>query len=431
MNDERSERITLRSGASRQVSALSLIAGLAIGMVAGAASWSWLRGRPAVSAPREEKRPETPAGVIELSEDAQRNADVSTAAVAAITLPTTVELTGAVTPEEARVAHIRPLARGLIEDVSVRLGDRVQKNQPLVTYDNIALGELIGEYLTDRAALRQADTDLEVKRTALNRGEALIKTEAIAQQTLDQRRAEFKNAEAAVASARARVSKIEEQIHRFGLSDPDLEKLRPEEGQNPHRVASHNVLRAPFDGIITKYDVAPGELVEPERELFTIINLATVWILADVYEKDIAKVAANTDVTLRVDAYPERQFGGRITYVSDLIDPKTRTAKVRCVVPNSDGALKLDMFAKVIVPTRDQREALTVPVEAVQQIDNQSVVFVRQSPTQFLRRDVKVGATAGDHVEVSGSIKPGDVVVAKGSFYLKTALLRERIAEGD
>ena len=86
---------------------------------------------------------------------------------------------------------------------------------------------------------------------------------------LDLRRAEFQNAEAAVTSQRAKMAKVEEQIHRFGLTDQDLTNLTPEEGRSGHRVASHNVLRAPFAGIITKSDVAVGETVEPERELFT------------------------------------------------------------------------------------------------------------------------------------------------------------------
>ena len=98
---------------------------------------------------------------------------------------------------------------------------------------------------------------------------------------------------------------------------------------------------------------------------------------------------------------------------------------------NTDGALKLDMFARIVAPTSNQRKALTVPEQAVQQIDNQPVVFVRQSATRFEQRDVQVGGRAGDRVEVSGALKPGDVVVANGSFYLKTAALRERIAEND
>jgi len=139
-------------------------------------------------------------------------------------------------------------------------------------------------------------------------------------------------------------------------------------------------------------------------------------------------VHAGATATVRADAYPDRIFTGELTYISDLIDPTTRTAKVRCVVPNPDGALKLDMFTKVTVPTNDRRDALVVPVNAVQQIDNQSVVFVRMSDTRFERRDVRTGATADGRVEVTGALKAGEPVVSDGSFYLKTMLLRERIA---
>ena len=369
-----------------------------------------------------------PRGVVELSQDAQRGGELATANSERVTLPTTIELTGTVAPDDVRVSHIRPLARGVIERVSVRLGDRVTAGQSLAEYDNIELGELIGDYLTARATLRQAQTDREVKQTGLARAEALIKLEAIAQQTLDQRRAEFQNSEAAVASEQARVAKVEEQLHRFGMSDADLAALGPQDAQGGHRVASHSILRAPFAGVVTKYDVAPGELVGPQSDLFTIANLSTVWVLADLYEKDLAKVQTSTMATVRVEAYPNRVFAGELTYVSDLIDPTTRTAKVRCVVPNPDGLLKLDMFAKISVPTNDRHEALVVPSAAVQQIDNQPVVFVRMSPTRFERRDIRTGASADGRVEVSGALKAGEPVVTTGSFYLKTALLSERVA---
>ena len=232
-----------------------------------------------------------------------------------------------------------------------------------------------------------------------------------------------------MASQRARVSKVEEQIHRFGLSDPDLATLTPEEGQSGHRVASHNVLRAPISGVITKYDVAKGEVVQPDQELFTIANLSSVWVLADVYERDLDKVQPGTDVNVRVDTYPDRIFRGKLTYISDLIDPKTRTAKVRCVVANPDSALKLDMFARISIPTSDRRSAIIVPAAAVQQVAGQSVVFVRQSPTQFVRRDVRVGGSAGDRIEILSGLRAGEPIVGAGSFYLKTALLRGQIGE--
>ena len=388
------------------------------------------RGGTEATAPQGETRAaELPPGVVEVPEAAQKNAGLETTPVNSRVLPATIEVTGVVAPDERRVSHVRPLARGVIEDIPVTLGARVAQGQTLVTYDNIELGELVGNYVSEVATQRQTEADREVKQQALQRAEDLIKLEAIAQQTLEQRRAEFKNAEAAVVSQQARVSKIEEQIHRFGLSDANLSTLAPEEGRSGHRTASHSTLRSPFSGVVTKFDIAPGELVGPDRELMTVTDLSTVWVLADVYEKDLAKVKVNSDVNIHVDAYPDRVFVGRLTYIGDSIDPQSRTAKVRCVIANPDGALKLDMFVKVAVATTDSREGISVPVAAVQQIDGKPVVFVRQSPTRFERRDVVLGNTAGDVVEIRSGLKAGEVIAGAGSFYLKTALLRETIGD--
>ena len=414
-----------------------VVAALGGGVLLGAAL-VWLfavRGRaPAPGEPAKTetaKKAELPPGVVEVNPAAQRNAGVVIVRAETRTLPATLSVTGTVTPVESKVAHIRPLARGVIEQVSVSLGARVARGQPLATYDNIELGERTGEFLSERASLRQAESDLDVRKKALDRAEALIKIEGISQQELELRRSEVRNAEAAIASARARVSRIEEQLHRFGLSDADLTRLTPENSESGHRTASHTTLRAPVDGVVTKFDVAAGEVVEPDRELFTIADLSTVWVLADVYEKDLARLPRSGDVDIRVDAYPDRVFRGALTYVSDVIDPKTRTAKVRCVVANPDGLLKLDLFATVIIPTNQRRQSVVVPVPAVQQVDNQPVVFVRKTESQFERRKVTVGQTAGGVIEILDGLRNGEEVVADGSFYMKTALLRERIGEGD
>ena len=415
----------------RRYSGVALVAMLVAGLAGGVLLTRGMRGAGSVDSPSTEtaKDPATAPGAVELSEAAQRNGGVTIAAAETAVLPATIEVTGAVAPDEKQLAHIRPIARGLIEDVTVSLGSRVEAGQPLLTFDNIELGELIGTYLSEKATLQQTQSDVEVRRQSLERAEQLIKLEAIAQQTLDLRRAELRNAEAAVTSQRARVTKVEEQIHRFGLSDADLTKLTPEEGQSGHRTASHNILRAPIPGVITKYDVATGEVVHPDQELFTIANLSSVWVLADVYEKDLGKIRRDAAVSVRVETYPDRVFPGKLTYVSDLIDPKTRTAKVRCVVANADSALKLDMFARISIPTTDQRSVVVVPAAAVQQVGGQSVVFIRQKPTQFVRRDVQLGGSAADRVEIVSGLQAGEPVVGAGSFYLKTALLRGQIGE--
>lgn len=409
---------------------LPIVVALVIGIALGATGL-WLMSRS--SAPETktaaEHANEPPAGTVEVPDAAQKNAGIEVAPATTARLAGALDVTGIIAADESRVAHLRPLAKGVVEKIDVSLGSRVTAGQPLLTYDNIELGQLVGEYLTEQSTLRQTQTDREVKRTAQDRAEALIKLEAIAQQELDLRRAEFRNAEASVASAEARVSRVEEQLHRFGLSDKDLANLRPSANEAPHRAASHSILRSPFAGVVTKFDVAVGEVVESDKELFTVADLSTVWVLADVYEKDVARVKREGTVAVRVDAYPDRTFAGTVTHVSDIIDPATRAAKVRCVVDNRDGALKLDMFAKVVLGTTEERSAVTVPADAVQQVDNQPVVFVRQSDTRFERRDVQVGRRSGDRVEILSGLNDGDNVVGKGSFYLKTALLRERIGD--
>ncbi len=403
------------------------IAALLGAVVSGGLVWVLVSGSDVVPAEEAAARETLPPGVVEIPEAAQQNAGVKLAEVRQTTLPVHLEVTGAVAPEGSRVSEVRPLARGLITRVSVRLGDRVRAGQPLLTYDNVELGERLGEYFEARAGLRQVESDVVVKQRAVERAEALIGQQAISQQVLDLRRAEFRNAQAAVDREKATLDRIDEQIHRFGLSDKELEGLGPDTAEANHRAATLATIRAPFDGVVIAYDVAVGEIVEPERALVTIANLDTVWILADVYEKDISRVPAAADVDVKVDAYPERTFKGKLTYVSDVLDPKSRSVKVRSIVQNPEGLLRLDMFARVSIPTRDQQQALVVPIDAVQQIDNQPVVFVRETATRFRRQNVRLGLQAGNLVEVKEGLKVGDAVVGVGSFYFKTALQRELI----
>lgn len=376
---------------------------------------------------REEILEATDPNTVTLDTVAQQNIGLKLEVAQLRTIVQRIQTTGVVGPNETRVGHIRPLARGRVEKVFVRLGDRVRAGQPLLAYDNIELGELIGEYLSALAALEKANAEAEVTKRSLERAQNLVELGAVARAEYERRTAEYKNALASINSRKAEIAKIEEKLHRFGLTDADLEKLNTQTHTQYHREASHSVLRAPFDGVVIKHDVAEGEVVETGRELFTIADLSTVWVQADVYEKDIASIRKGQQVTVLLDAYPGESFIGKITYISDFLDPKTRTAKVRCEVPNPDGRLKLEMFATIQIPTPISREAVMIPTTAVQQIDDKPVVFVKVGDTRFQRREVQLGTPSDGWVEVKSGVKAGELVVTQGSFYLKSALLREQI----
>jgi len=371
------------------------------------------------------------SNVVTLTAAVQRNIGLMVEAAQLKTIAETIQTTGVVGPNETRVARIRSLARGRIEKVYVRLGDRVRAGQPLLEYDNIELGELVGEYLIAIAALEKTKAEAEVTQRSLERAQNLVELGAIARAEYERRAAEYKNALASINSQKAEIVRIEEKLHRFGLTDADLDKLNTPTHTQYHREASHSVLRAPFDGVVIKYDVAEGEVIEAERELLTIADLSIVWVQADVYEKDIAAIHRGQEAKVFVDAYPGETFLGKITYVSDFLDPKTRTAKVRCEVPNRDSRLKLEMFATILIPMRAGREAVMIPATAVQQIDNQPVVFVRIGDTQFQKRNVRLGAQSDGWIEVTNGMKAGEPVVTQGSFYLKSTLLRQQIGEGE
>ena len=368
----------------------------------------------------------TDPNIVEIPADAQNAGGIEFSQASERKVQQVVTTTGVISPDESRVSHIVPLSQGVIEDVFVQLGDRVKKGQPLLIYDSIELGESVGEYKNLAGGVDKALAQQEVARKSLDRANSLIAVEAISPRELELRRAEYQQATAEVGSRRAELSRSEERLHRFGLTDVDIKQLNSA-GHAIHRTASHNTVRTPLSGVITKYDVSRGEVVGRDKELFTVVDTSTVWALADVYEKDIQYVARGGECDVKLASYPNEVFRGKIAYLSDALDPSSRTAKLRCVLPNLDGRLKLEMFATVTVPTKESKTGITVPAAALQDINGQTVVFVRTEPTKFEKRVVEVGDRTPDLVEVKSGVKGGEQVVTKGSFYVKSALMRELI----
>ncbi len=402
-----------------------IVIGSVLAVVIGVATAILVLRRPSSTAKTAE--PATEPNVVEISEEAQRKSSIEVAEAQEKILADQVELTGVVAPDEARVGHIVPLAQGVVERIFVKLGDRVEKGHALVELDNVEMGELAGQHLRVAAQLQTANAKLGVAQRSLERAEHLLKVEAISQREYDERGAQYDEAQAEVASQKAELLQVDQKLRRFGLKNDAIQNLKDttEASATP---LSRNVVRAPFDGIITKFYVAPGELVTSEKEIFTLVDPSSVWVVADVYQKDIGRIGTGGPCEVSVSSYPETKFTGTVTYISDFLDPDSRTAKLRCVVANRDGRLKLDMFANVTIPSKQSRTALVVPSAAVQQVENERAIFVQTDATHFEKREVETGSAIGQWVEVRSGVHRGEKVAAKGAFYVKSVFLKEQLS---
>lgn len=366
------------------------------------------------AAPVEDKRE---SGLVEISTEAQKHFGLQVEAAQIHELNEYLRVPGTVQPIDSRVNTVRPLARGRLNDVLVRIGDRVRKGQPLATYDNIEAGELAAQLAGGRAELDRLRVHERNLARQTDRARALAEIGAVPKKEFEQASAEEQATQQSIRSQESVIAGILARLQRFGVSQADV--------QGPHLTT----ITSPLAGVVTKQEASPGEVVESTSALFTIADLSTVWVQAEVYEKDLGRLRVGQAAFITVDTYPSQQFTGQVTYISDFLDPRTRTARVRCEVPNRDMRLKLDMYANVNLPTRFSRRTLAVPGGAVQEVGDKTVVFVRKTATQFEPRWVSAGNTVRDLVEITHGLAEGEPVVKAGAFHLKSILVGKDLGE--
>ena len=342
-----------------------------------------------------------------------------------------IQTTGVVAPDDRRVAHIRPISRGRIIRVNVRVGDRVQKGQELLTYDNIELGETVGAYLQSVMVLERSKTESEVSRRSLERAKSLLEVGAIAASELERREAVYKNSMAIIQEKMADVARVDEKLHRFGLEESDIEKLpRRRDAAEFHREFSVTTLKAPFDGIVLKTNAAMGEAIQVDDQVFDIVDTSQVWVQADLPGSEVALVREGERATILLEGDAQRQYTGRISHISDAVDPNTRMIRVRVEVPNPNRQLKLEMFAVIQFASTSTQSQLMIPASALQQMDGKTVVFVQEHPTEFELREVQTGKELQGWVAVTSGVKEGETVVSRGSFVLKSERQKAELGEG-
>lgn len=414
--------VTLRAGTAAAV-------GLALLLLGAGASYVLLRsgGSPAADhtahGPAEPAPPPAhpappsgtaPAGtplpdiVVPLTPDAAERAGLVIARATPGTLAARLRLPGIVAPNAYRQVAVTPLVSGRITRVSVELGDRVRTGQTLAQIYSPQLAEAQSTYASARAMLGAHDLELQ-------RLQKLVDIGAASRQELERVHGEHVAQVATVQSARS-------QLELLGMSASAIATL--ESGRS---VDATTDVPAPLDGVVVTRTANVGLNVDASSALFTVVDLSTVWIVADVYEKDFAKVRVGSDATITTTAYPDLSLRGRVSYLDPRVDAQTRTAKARVEVTNPRGELKLDMYVDVAVAESAGTAVAIIPRSAVQHVGDRTVVYLADAkmPDRYTEHEVSLGEVSGDRVAVTAGLRPGDAVVTTGSFFVRAE--RERL----
>jgi len=330
-------------------------------------------------------------------------------------LPTLLEVTGQLVPNEDRTARLGAPAQGRVLRVHAQIGQRVGRGAPLVTLQSHEASAAHADHLKAVAELHSRRAAASYARTARERAERLLAVKAIARQDLERAQADDELAQAALAQAEAEGARVRAVLDQLGVDS----------------ATGTMVLRAPLSGVVLTRDAAPGTVAEAGAPLMAVTDPSTLWLEVAVPDGSAGSLRVGTPVRFTVPAFPADTFAGRVHSVGGALDPATRTVPVRAVVQNPTSRLRAAMFATVWLETGERLPAVTIPEAAIQLLDERPVVFVAHPDghggARFERRDVELGGTAGGRTQVLRGLAPGDTVVVEGSFAVKSEFARGKI----
>jgi len=336
--------------------------------------------------------------LFNIPEDQMQHVQVVT--IAPTTLKHTLRLTGAVAYNAFNTTPVITQVGGPVSRILVVPGQHVKAGEPMLDVTSPDYSQLLDSYLKAADSFRLADRFYV-------RAQGLYQHHAIAERDLEQ-------AESDRTLAQADLNAAEQGLKILGIKNPEDLAKAPSSALIP--------VLAPIGGEVVERLVQPGQVVQAgQTQAFTITDLSTVWVLANVYQADLAYVRNGDDVVVETDAYPDR-FHGRISYVSSALDPNTRTLQARILVDNPGEKLKRDMYCTVTVTAGVLSNVIAVPNSSVLRDDNnQPFVYVATGQNQFGRRDVNLGETQNGQTQIMKGISVGERVVGDGSLFLQFA----------
>jgi len=344
-----------------------------------------------VSCGHKQETPEQPATdqtLIKITKQQSKSLGIDT--VKEVYGQKELTLTGKVTVDQDKVASVFPIASGNVLKVNVSLGDKVHKGDELAVLRSSEVNSFQTQY-------ENAVSDLKLAKKNLANSEELYKSNYYSQNQVLSAQNDYKK-------ALSNMNMLKQQLNIYGAT--------PEDNN-----ATYKIL-APIDGYIVDKNISENMQVRADNgtALFLVSYMKTVWVLADVYESDLSRVQVGDPVDITTIAYPDKVFNGKIDKVNTLLDPVSKTLKVRIVLDNKDGLLKPDMFASIKVHSQNQQQYISIPTKALVFDNNKYEVVVAKTDTTFEKRIVKILRSDGDITYLISGVNPGERIVTDGSL---------------
>src|SRR5580765_4264602 len=316
-----------------------------------------------------------------------------------------LSLAGKVAYGEDRYSRVSSPLQGRVLEVRAHLGEHVQAGSVLLVLDSQEIALAYAEYAKE-------DSELRYETRAYELAKDLYENKALAMKDL-------KQAENELIKARAEFRRAKERL--LSLRVPAQELDKPLERQ---KVTSRFEMKSPLTGIVVERNVTPGQSIRGEsgQVLFTVADLDMLQVVADVYERDLAYLALvkeGQSAKVSVEAYPDVTFPATVATIGDVVDPTSRTIKLRAWVNNKDHRLKPEMFARLHVQVGESTPLLVIPREAVVVEDGKQFVYVVEGPNQYVKREVKVSTISPDKVRVLEGLTSGQRIVTKGAVLIR------------
>ncbi|MBM3737802.1 MAG: efflux RND transporter periplasmic adaptor subunit [Acidobacteria bacterium] len=352
------------------------------------------------------------------------DAKVEVEAAQVVSLPEAIRAPGRIVLNDARTWRVGAVVDGRVMEAPVQLGDSVKRGQILARMHSHEVHEGRASYQKALSELARWKAQEAQARRARDRAKTLFGLKAASAEQVEHAETELRSVEEAIRQAGYEIERTRIHLVEFldvPADDPDHGKAGDAGDWVP--------VKSPADGMVMERLVTPGSVVQPGGAMFVIADMSMVWMVAAVAEEHYSKLHSGMPARVRVKAHGDRVFAGRVGRLGEQLDPATRTVQARIEIANPGGALKPEMYADAELELRRPMPVLMIPEPAIQEVKDQQVVFVRKGDGHYETVAVETGRVRDGRVEIVHGLTPGDQVVTRGAFTLKSQMLKKSLEE--